>query len=998
MISWKRAAAAVAIASAPIGSAGVTLALTAAPAGALPSCTDTWQGPLTGTTNWNASSSNWSSGFPTSTSVVCINAAGTYSVDLTSGVTINTLELGGGATGTQTLIDDGSSTNVNLAFGTGATSTVSSNGVLKLATSSSGFAEVSGGTDLEIASGGTLSTAGASSIAYLRAPITNDSGGTVTIGAATTNQDEGTLTTNSGSFTVSSSGGYTITNGGFTSSAGSLTVTGSMLENGGTFTQSGGTESGNAVELENATLADSAGGTAFDVISSSTLSGTIPSGQTVTVDGSHTNVDLAVNTAVTDEGTLALSTSSSGFAELGGTGSLEVASGGTLSTTGASSIAYLRAPITNDSGGTVTIGAATTNQDEGTLTTNSGSFTVSSSGGYTITNGGFTSSAGSLTVTGSMLENGGTFTQSGGTESGNAVELENATLADSAGGTAFDVIGSGTLTGTIPAGQTVTVDGSHTNVDLALNTAVTDKGTLALDPTSSGLAMVYGTGSLTIHSGGTFSTTGTSSTAYMRLPITNQSGGTVTIGAATTNQDEGTLTTNSGSFTVSLGGGYTITNGGFTNSAGSLTVTGSMLENGGTFTQSGGTESGNAVQLEGTTLADSAGTGAFDVIGSGTLSGTIPAGQTVTVDGSHTNVQLGDTAAVTIDGILALNPTSSGFAMVTGSSTFTVANGGTLSTSGPSSTAYFRAPIAISAGGTMTVGALSTHEDDGTGISNSGTLQVLNGGELTLSGGSTLASTSSATVGVTVNGTAGTGGIAGPGVTDAGTLDVTTIGSPAISTVFTPISGPSATGTFSAFSFGPNAYTVAYPSGTVQLTTDQPFTLTPTPFSPESYHQTGSIQVASINNANLGTGTYSATVNWGDGKPTQSATVNVTGTSGTIVAPTHKYKTAGPFTVTVTLANTDGTIETTTDPITVTGPIFTSFSPASGPVGTKVTINGSDLAGATVKFFGGHTGTILSDTATQIKVKVPSGAGGTGKITVIVADGKSKTPTTFTVT
>ena len=101
-----------------------------------------------------------------------------------------------------------------------------------------------------------------------------------------------------------------------------------------------------------------------------------------------------------------------------------------------------------------------------------------------------------------------------------------------------------------------------------------------------------------------------------------------------------TLTTNQGTFTVSSGGGYTLSSASsFTDSAGTLTVTGAMTQNGGTFTQSGGTESGNPVHVAGgATLADSAGGGAFDVIGSSSLSGTIPAGQTVNVDGSGTSV------------------------------------------------------------------------------------------------------------------------------------------------------------------------------------------------------------------------------------------------------------------------------------------------------------------------------------------------------------------------
>ena len=229
---------------------------------------------------------------------------------------------------------------------------------------------------------------------------------------------------------------------------------------------------------------------------------------------------------------------------------------------------------------------------------------------------------------------------------------------------------------------------------------------------------------------------------------------------------------------------------------------------------------------------------------------------------------------------------------------------------------------------------------------------------------------------------------------------MSTVGTPTTGTMFTPISGPGATGTFSAFDFETDSYTVTYPSGTVELTAAQTYTLTPTSFSAEELHQTGAVQVAAINDANLGTGTYSATVNWGDGKPTQAATVNyVSGPSGTVTAPTHKYKAAGVFTVTTTVSNTVGTTVTyvvTTESVTVTGPTFTSVSPLSGPVGKKVTIDGTDLAGATVKFGGGHVASLTSDSATQIVTHVPSSSV-TGKIKVSVADGEGKTAI-FTVT
>ncbi len=171
---------------------------------------------------------------------------------------------------------------------------------------------------------------------------------------------------------------------------------------------------------------------------------------------------------------------------------------------------------------------------------------------------------------------------------------------------------------------------------------------------------------------------------YIETPLTNQAGGTVTIGAPDTRQDANTLTTNSGTFTwPAVGSCRSPATARSPTRREPSHVTGTMTESGGTFTQSGGTESGNPVDLNGVTLADSAGTGSFDDIGGGsTLTGTIPAGQTVTVDGRTTNVSLAVTG-VTDDGTLALTSNSAGgYAQITGSGPgLTVASGGVLSTS-----------------------------------------------------------------------------------------------------------------------------------------------------------------------------------------------------------------------------------------------------------------------------------------------------------------------------
>jgi len=97
----------------------------------------------------------------------------------------------------------------------------------------------------------------------------------------------------------------------------------------------------------------------------------------------------------------------------------------------------------------------------------------------------------------------------------------------------------------------------------------------------------------------------------------------------------------------------------------------------------------------------------------------------------------------------------------------------------------------------------------------------------------------------------------------------------------------------------------------------------------------------------------------------------------------------------VWVANTDS--NTVSEISTQDKPTITSFRPGSGPVGTVVTITGTSLNGATKVTFKGVEGTITKDTATKIKVKVPSGAK-TGKIEVVTPGGKVQTATAFGVT
>lgn len=87
--------------------------------------------------------------------------------------------------------------------------------------------------------------------------------------------------------------------------------------------------------------------------------------------------------------------------------------------------------------------------------------------------------------------------------------------------------------------------------------------------------------------------------------------------------------------------------------------------------------------------------------------------------------------------------------------------------------------------------------------------------------------------------------------------------------------------------------------------------------------------------------------------------------------------------------------------VTAVAPVISSFSPASGPVGTNVSINGQHLLSATDVRFNGVAsdwfGTDVLNNPDQFLARVPLGAT-TGRITVTNAGGTGTSSTNFTVT
>jgi hypothetical protein len=78
-------------------------------------------------------------------------------------------------------------------------------------------------------------------------------------------------------------------------------------------------------------------------------------------------------------------------------------------------------------------------------------------------------------------------------------------------------------------------------------------------------------------------------------------------------------------------------------------------------------------------------------------------------------------------------------------------------------------------------------------------------------------------------------------------------------------------------------------------------------------------------------------------------------------------------------------------------PVLDAFSPASGPVGTEVTIKGAGLGGATsVTFNGAPASSFTIDSATQLRAIVPAGAT-SGAIRVTTAAGSATSAKSFVV-
>jgi len=163
---------------------------------------------------------------------------------------------------------------------------------------------------------------------------------------------------------------------------------------------------------------------------------------------------------------------------------------------------------------------------------------------------------------------------------------------------------------------------------------------------------------------------------------------------------------------------------------------------------------------------------------------------------------------------------------------------------------------------------------------------------------------------------------------------------------------------------------------------------------------TPNISSLSPASATVGTAVTIAGTNFGTSQGTSTVTFNGTAATPTswsatsIVAPVPVGATSGNVIVKVSGVASNGAAFT----VQATVPNISSLSPNSGPVGTAVTITGTNfgttLGGSTVKF-NGTTATPTSWSATSIVVPVPAGAS-SGNV-VVTVNGTASNGVTFTV-
>jgi hypothetical protein len=318
--------------------------------------------------------------------------------------------------------------------------------------------------------------------------------------------------------------------------------------------------------------------------------------------------------------------------------------------------------------------------------------------------------------------------------------------------------------------QTLALNAGRNSRGLRVNhtSTVHKSGELELTSAGSGGDYLRGSGTL-LNYGLLVTKAGKGPGRFLNEDIVNEAGGKISVAAGTTadggtSQGYSTLV-NKGTIDVAKGSEYDVAAGATLDQVTGTISNSGLVQVSGTVEKRGGTSAGNVWHLgKGAVLRDKAGRGAYEFLGSGTISGLIPAGQTVTV---NADIALALDGNVTNDGTLVLNSTddSSGgdVALTSTASAATAATlfnyGRLLTQEGTGGARNIEVDVTNETTGAVDLAAAVNQLAGGLTFANSGTLNIGGAAALNLNGdsdgGSSLIEKPTATTNITLNTTSG---------------------------------------------------------------------------------------------------------------------------------------------------------------------------------------------------------------------------------------------------
>lgn len=280
--------------------------------------------------------------------------------------------------------------------------------------------------------------------------------------------------------------------------------------------------------------------------------------------------------------------------------------------------------------------------------------------------GTFNQESGTVDNQGEFKFNGDTLNFNGGSFLGNAVDLESSTLsigATSTGVGTFNMSRAGNYSGDLAAAQTLNVLAGTSNTVTTATADFTNHGTINLDSSSLLDTTLVRDGTITNEGTIGFGGTSGATTTERRLNADVVNNGTVNI------SQDGHLNRNNGVFTnhgnVNIDSGkvldFETATGTFNQNSGTVDNQGAFNFVSDTLNFNGGQFTGNAVNLESSTLnigATSTGAGEFDMTRAGSYSGNLASAQTLNIRDGSANTVTTATSDFTNQGTINLDSDS----------------------------------------------------------------------------------------------------------------------------------------------------------------------------------------------------------------------------------------------------------------------------------------------------------------------------------------------------